>query len=163
MRYADVLLMKAEAINESLKEPNSEAYDAVNQVRRRAYGFDVYTPNPVCDLPENLSREDFRQAVRDERFRELCFEGQRKWDLIRFNLMDEKISSLSEDMVVEKLVEDTESPDYIDPDYLKFQSDGYLKLGIPTIKQNWQPHKIWLPISEEQIGVNKSLTQNAGW
>ena len=39
-------------------------------------------------------------------------------------------------MVVEKLVEDTESPDYINPDYLKFQSGGYLELGIPTIKQN---------------------------
>ena len=108
-------------------------------------------------------RDNFLDELLESRERELIFEFSRKWDLIRFNLMDEKIGSLNEDMVIERYVENPEDPDYIDPDYLNFQSDGYLKLGIPTIKQNWEPHKIWLPISEEQIGVNKSLTQNAGW
>jgi hypothetical protein len=32
-----------------------------------------------------------------------------------------------------------------------------------TLKDYWQPYKIWLPISDEQIGVNPSLEQNYGW
>lgn len=160
IRLADVYLMYAEALAFGQDKNEALARAQLRTVLLRA----VNNNETLCDeLMTYYHRDDFLDELLESRERELIFEFSRKWDLIRFNLMDEKISSLSEDMVVEKLVEDTESPDYINPDYLKFQSDGYLKLGIPTIKRNWQPHKIWLPISEEQIGVNKSLTQNAGW
>ncbi|KDN55683.1 RagB/SusD family nutrient uptake outer membrane protein [Flavobacterium seoulense] len=41
MRYSDLLLMRAEVENELNEGPNSIAYDAINQVRRRAFGADV--------------------------------------------------------------------------------------------------------------------------
>jgi len=65
-RYADVLLMKAEALNEINQGPTAEAYDVVNQVRRRA---------SVEPLESGLGYEAFREALYVERRRELAFEG----------------------------------------------------------------------------------------
>jgi hypothetical protein len=75
IRYADVLLMMAEALNEVNNGPNSEAYQYVNQVRERA-GL----------LPlSGLDYVGFRQAVWEERRLEFLFEGLRVPDLIRTN------------------------------------------------------------------------------
>lgn len=77
LRYSDVLLLYAEALNEQLGGPNDAAYSAVNAVRARA---------GAADLPSGLDQEGFRQAVRDERAYELCFEGHRKMDLVRWGI-----------------------------------------------------------------------------
>lgn len=79
IRYADVLLMYAEAVNE-LNGPTPAAYDAINQVRARARNGNG-SANPQ-DLA-NLSQVQFRDAVLAERGWELCFEGHRRWDLLR--------------------------------------------------------------------------------
>ena len=42
LRYADVLLLYAEALNEWKQGPTKEAYDAINKVRERAYGNNKY-------------------------------------------------------------------------------------------------------------------------
>lgn len=73
LRYADVLLMKAEALNELGQ--TTLAGDYLNMVRNRAGLEDV----------EGLSQADFRNAVLQERRIELAFEGQRWFDLIRVN------------------------------------------------------------------------------
>jgi len=73
LRYADVLLMKAEALNELGN--SSMAENALNQVRMRA-GLGSVT---------GLSKDDFREKVLHERRMELAFEGQRWFDLIRIN------------------------------------------------------------------------------
>ena len=143
MRYADVLLMKAEAINESLEKPNAEAYDAVNQVRRRAYGFDVYTPNPACDLADGLDYKAFRQAVRDERFRELCFEGQRKWDLIRWGVYVDTMHELADDVMAT-------APQAV---YQYCARAG----------QNTTERNVLFPIPNTELTVNKKIEQNPGW
>lgn len=79
IRYADVLLMYAEALNE-ISGPSAEAYNAINQVRSRARNGDP-TAEPQ-DL-SGLSQAEFRTAVLKERSWELCFEGHRRWDLLR--------------------------------------------------------------------------------
>ncbi|NLR68727.1 RagB/SusD family nutrient uptake outer membrane protein [Chitinophaga varians] len=76
-RYADVLLMLAESINEANGAPNQQAYDAINAVRRRA---------GVDDIPAGLSKAQFLAKIQDERLFELWGEGWRKDDLIRWNL-----------------------------------------------------------------------------
>lgn len=73
LRYADVLLMKAEALNELGQTALAEDY--LNMVRNRAGLDDI----------EGLSQADFRNAVLHERRMELAFEGQRWFDLIRVN------------------------------------------------------------------------------
>lgn len=73
-RYADLLLMYAEAVNEAQGGPTSEAYDAINQIRRRA------------ELPDltGLSQDAFRNAVRIETVHELSFENKTWYDMVRW-------------------------------------------------------------------------------
>jgi tetratricopeptide (TPR) repeat protein len=73
LRYADVLLMEAEALNELNRTGEAEA--PLNQVRARA-GLAAVT---------GLSKDAFREKVLHERRMELAFEGQRWFDLIRVN------------------------------------------------------------------------------
>lgn len=91
LRYSDVLLMYAEAENE-LNGPTASAYDKVNQVRRRGYGKPITTADATVDLPSGLSKAAFFTALVKERSLELGGEGVRKFDLIRWNLLAQKLS-----------------------------------------------------------------------
>jgi starch-binding outer membrane protein, SusD/RagB family len=90
IRYSDVLLMFAEAENE-LNGPTALSYDAINKVRRRGYGKPINTPDPTVDL-SGLSKSSFFDAIVKERSLELGCEGIRKYDLVRWNLLAQKIS-----------------------------------------------------------------------
>ena len=74
LRYADVLLMQAEAENELGQ--TATAAGPLNLVRERA---------GLTDIQSGLSQDDFRNAILHERRMELAFEGQRWFDLIRVN------------------------------------------------------------------------------
>jgi hypothetical protein len=91
LRYADVMLMFAEAENE-LNGPTTAAYNAVNQVRRRGYGQSITAPNAAVDLPAGLSKASFFTAIVKERSLELGGEGVRKYDLIRWNMLASKVA-----------------------------------------------------------------------
>lgn len=88
IRYADVLLIYAEAANMANGSPTQEAVDAINQVIDRANG---YTDNPLHPrLTTGMSKEAFDTAVIEERNQELCFEYDRWFDLIRKRILKEK-------------------------------------------------------------------------
>ncbi|KAA0992230.1 RagB/SusD family nutrient uptake outer membrane protein [Dyadobacter aurulentus] len=86
IRYADVLLNYAEALNEANKAPNADAYAAINLVRKRA------------GLPDlaGLTYETFKTAVYNEERLESPFEGHRWFDLLRtgraMEVMNAKLS-----------------------------------------------------------------------
>lgn len=82
LRYADVLLMYAEAVNEQAG-PNALALDAVNRVLRRARGLPVATAAPTVDLPTTTDQPTLRARLETERRLELNFEGHRWFDLVR--------------------------------------------------------------------------------
>lgn len=92
LRYSDVLLMMAEADNEISGGPTAAAYTAINTVRRRAYGKPLTTADATVDLPANLSKTDFFTAIVKERSLEFGGEGIRKYDLIRWNLLNQKLA-----------------------------------------------------------------------
>ncbi|MEQ8550806.1 MAG: RagB/SusD family nutrient uptake outer membrane protein [Cyclobacteriaceae bacterium] len=76
LRFADVLLMYAEALNELGFQPTGEAFDALNNVRVRA-GLTALTSTTITD------QQAFRNALLDERKKELIYEGHAWFDLIR--------------------------------------------------------------------------------
>lgn len=84
LRYADVLLMYAEAQNEAVG-PDASVYSAVNKVRNRA---------GMPDFPEGLSQEEMRAEIRHERRIEFAMEGTRYFDLLRWRTAEEVIPSL---------------------------------------------------------------------
>jgi hypothetical protein len=103
LRYADVLLIYAEAASQQSNGPTADAYEAVNQVRRRAYGKDVDVSDPTVDLA-GLDAAAFRDAVLTERAYEFMIEGKRWLDLKRlgFERLQEFILAGTGKTVVEK-------------------------------------------------------------
>ena len=95
LRYADVLLMSAEVENELNDGPNDLAIERVNQVHRRAFGKPYLTTNTDVDLKisDFTGKDDFFKFIVAERGRELCFEGIRRLDLIRWNLLKETVAT----------------------------------------------------------------------
>lgn len=89
IRYADVLLIYAEAANMAAGGPTPEAYEALNSVRRRAYNLPVDQPSALADLPAGASQAAFDAAVIEERDFELVFEFDRWFDIVRKRLLDD--------------------------------------------------------------------------
>ena len=84
LRLADIMLLRAECLNETGK--TAEAIPYLNQIRVRA-GLAPTTA---------VSQAQVRQAIRDERFLELCFEEVRWFDLIRWNIAVGTVPNLTE-------------------------------------------------------------------
>ena len=79
LRYADVLLSRAEALNE-LSGPTGEAIDLINQVKGRS--------NAKLLVLSDYNKNTLRDAILQERGWELFYEGKRRADLIRMNKYD---------------------------------------------------------------------------
>lgn len=218
MRYSDVLLMRAEVENELNGGPNALALDAINTVRRRAFGQNMsgssvtvkitaggtgYTPAPKItitggggsdasavavvnntgritainmfnngfgytslpnvtitntgnstgsgavatvsllpaptgvDLPAGLGKDDFLIAIQNERAWELCFEGGRKADLIRWNILSQKIKETQ--------------------DALKSISAGYPYNAATNFVAG--KHELY-PIPQNERSVNTNISRN---
>lgn len=142
IRYAEVLLIKAEAENE-LNGPTTGAYAAINEVRRRAY----WSPyNQVQNTPSDgsplylsgLTQDEFRERVREERRLEFILEGQRWFDLIRWHILVKYVKA--------NTPTDAET------------------LGTKTTKiQNVSKKNYLLPLPQDQLILNPNLKQNWGY
>ncbi len=93
MRLAEVYLMQAEANNEAYG-PSDKVYEALDKIRIRAgippirEAWNLYAKNPATID----SKEGLKDVIRQERMIELCFEGQRFWDLRRWKIAHEYLS-----------------------------------------------------------------------
>lgn len=87
IRYSDVLLMFAEAENELNNGPTPAAIAAYEEVRTRGFGGDV---GLIGTTPSDY--QGFFNALMNERSFELAGEGIRKYDLIRWNLLETRIN-----------------------------------------------------------------------
>jgi hypothetical protein len=126
LRYADVLLLKAESINEFNNGPTAEAYEAINAVRRRAFRHPLTAPSPD-DLPSGLSYAGFKKAIQEERVFELTYEQTHWLDLVRWRIY---VKTLKESGV--------------DPFYKKQNvSLKHYRFPIPQGQRNINPEGLW--------------------
>lgn len=86
LRYADVVLIFAEAANE-LNGPTQEAVDALNSVRERSNA-------KLKNLDEFADKVSLRSAIIEERAMEFALEGDRRWDLIRWGIYLQAMNAL---------------------------------------------------------------------
>lgn len=139
LRYADVLLMLAEAENEVNMKPTTLAYEAINEVRTRA---------GVSMLPEGMSYSKFKEEVQNERGRELCFESIRRFDLIRWGIYYKRIKT--------DLKQALQDPRWDNnTDNLKKAPQQYV--------DNTEEKHIFFPIPARELAVNPLLKQNKYW
>ena len=136
LRYSDVLLMYAETRNELNGGPTSEAYNAIKQVRDRA----GIATRPMSDY----DYASFRKLVQNERGRELVQEAVRKYDLIRWGILYDRVR---------------ESGNTTGDSRWDSYQAGYMQRLAQTI----QPKHAYLPIPTIELGVNPVLAQNPLW
>ncbi|PPL03682.1 RagB/SusD family nutrient uptake outer membrane protein [Parapedobacter indicus] len=84
IRYGEMLLVRAEALNEIDYIADGEAFNLLNTIRLNA-GLSART---VAELPD---QEAFREALRKERRIELCFEAKRFHDLNRWGILRDRV------------------------------------------------------------------------
>jgi len=140
-RYADALLIYAEAQNEADGTPNTEAYTAVNAIRNRA---------GLGDLTPGLSQVDFRKAIWQERRVEFNAEFKRKFDLIRTNRLIEETTNINLDWTAEQGSK---------VDYYNCYTQFY------NTQPTW-PDNEWLwpiPQSEIELNLENGWVQNEGY
>lgn len=97
MRYTDIVLMFAEAENE-LNGPTEDAKNALKSVRKRAFSTNAWTEK-VDTYVENAAsdKETFFNAIVNERAWEFGGEMIRKQDLVRWNLLGNKINKMKDE------------------------------------------------------------------
>ncbi|MDR2037616.1 MAG: RagB/SusD family nutrient uptake outer membrane protein [Bacteroidales bacterium] len=147
IRLADLYLLYAESLNESLEAPNEEVYTYVDSVRKRA-GL-----NGVVESWRNYSRYadkpsekiGMREIIHRERMIELSFESKRFWDIRRWKRGHELIPGPIRTWNIEA---DNEAEYYqvINIDNLTFSTKDYL----------------W-PIKTSEMQKNTNLVQNPYW
>ena len=136
LRYADVLLMLAESINEATG-PSAEAFDYLNQVRKRA-GLAAKT---------GLDKVALRDAVIKERRVELAFENHRWFDLRRTKTPAELTAFMNAYGAKEK------TKPTVDRGGIAFNALDYV----------YTDNEYYLPIPAPQILISSKLTQNPGY
>ncbi|QEC44375.1 RagB/SusD family nutrient uptake outer membrane protein [Pseudobacter ginsenosidimutans] len=88
LRSSDVFLMHAEAVNELNTTPPTAAFTSLNKVRTRSR---------ATEAPASLNKEQFRSFVLEERGRELLFENNRRFDLVRWGIYLQVMNKMSVD------------------------------------------------------------------
>jgi len=83
LRYADVLLIYAEANDMAENGPSTLAIECLNKIKRRAYGYASDAPSPVDYPSTGWTKDSFRDSVLQQRAYELFMEGKRWEDLKR--------------------------------------------------------------------------------
>ena len=137
LRYSDVLLMYAEAMNEYNGSPTEDLYNVILPLRERA---------GIASEPfsKYASYEKFQQFVRNERARELCFEGLRKFDLLRWGIY---LSSMKEVAALSGTSQWNTST-----------ARNYVTIVSRTSEKN-----NYMPIPSLELAVNTELKQNPLW
>lgn len=147
LRLADLYLLYAEALNESLDTPTQEVYDYVDLIRRRA-GLEgvVDSWKKYSLLPEKpTTRDGMREIIQQERLIELAFEGKRFWDIRRWLLAE---TLMNEPVKGWNTMGET-------------ANDYYNVLTLYPLQFNKKEY-LW-PIRHEELRINANLIQNPGW
>lgn len=138
IRFAEVLLNYAEARNEYLSAPDQEVYEAIEDIRERA-GLSPY------QLPAGLSQSQMRELIRNERQKELAFEGHRFFDVRRW-----------------KIAEQTDNRQMHGTEPVKIAS-GFTYTTINVRKRNFSQKMYLWPIPQSEVAKSSQLLQNPGY
>ena len=139
-RYADVLLMYAEAKNE-LNQMNSTVWDQTIKALRSRAGF---TDAAALSFNGSLGQTGLREVIRNERRTELAMEGLRIFDIRRWKIAEDVLNGYAHGAKF--------GASSID--------NGYLRVNLRTFDP--EKHYLW-PIPRDERLINPNLSQNPNW
>lgn len=143
MRYSEILLNFAEAMVEAYGDPNYKdgypmsAKEAVDIVRSR-----VHVDMPP--FPNNLTLNEFKAKLRNERRVELSFEDHRFWDIRRWKIADQ-------------------TTDIYGVDITKKEDGSFSYKKVLVEKRIFKDCMYLYPIPQSERYINPELEQNPGW
>lgn len=145
IRFSDVLLMYAEAVNEINGSPTPEAIAAFEEVRKRAYrgntGLIGVTPT---------TKSGFFDAIVNERLLEFGHEGIRKYDLLRWNLLATKIAEARTKI---QQIRDRVAPYAYVPQYIYYKNVGEEIVWYTTADSTGIGKPFWRPTQTPPAGA----------
>lgn len=147
MRFADLLLLYAEALNESKEAPDDEVYKYIDMVRERA-GLEgvVDSWTKYSNRPEKITtKEGMREIIQRERKVELTCEGQYYWDSRRWKTAITEQNRLIQGWNI-------------------YASDAENYYTVtPVYTQSFAFKNYFAPIPEADMVKNPQLIQNPGY
>lgn len=143
IRYAEILLNYAEAINETGQ--TALAYPKLIELRQRA-GIDPGANN-MYGLKENMTKEEMREVVRNERRIELAFEDHRWHDIRRWKIAMVTNNQFNKVMRITKNSNATYT-------YQRMES---------IRRHNFRPEMYLMPLPDAEINKMPAMLQNPGW
>ena len=157
IRYADILLMYAEAANEyhgpdfeeTLGGQQLGCYPILKLIRKRA-GIEPGADG-MYGLEKNMTQKQMRQAIQEERRLEFAFEGHRFFDVRRWMIADKdgegRQNGYAHGMNVRGTINDTEEFNrVVETEKIVFNRKMYLQ-----------------PIPDHEMRKTQNLVQNPGW
>jgi len=165
-RLTDVMLMKAEALVQiynmrvqAAKDANdgTTVSDSLNQVAFNICQFvnDRALPEaskPGLSLKYNVYRDNMEQLVLAERGRELCFEGKRWFDLMRYNYRHTTTKADLTKKLTESYI--TNSNDFFDLALSKYPVPASMRAKMRDERY------LYMPINQSEVELNPLLVQN---
>ena len=147
IRLADLYLLYAEALNETLASPNENVYMYIDMVRERAglKGVAESWTNYSKNSQKYKTKEGMRDIIQRERSIELAFEEQRFWDVRRWGIATQEFNG-----PVQGWYYPGEN-----------EEDFYRVTVIDDLV--YTDRDIFWPIRKYDLTVNRNLIQNLGW
>ena len=158
MRYAEVLLMYAEAKIE-LNQLDDSVINALNLVRKRA-------GQPTVETAIQKDQTKLRQLVRRERVAELAMEGFRWFDIRRWEIADivmpQQVMGTAKDPTKVPATPTFKTSAVHDLNSIPVYTGGE---SLRFVRENrfWYPKLTLLPVPQSERDINPLLTQNPGW
>ncbi len=156
-RLTDVMLMKAEALVQLYNlggkaegdTRNEEAFAICQFINSRAYSEANQTSYA---LKYTVYRDKMEELVLAERARELCFEGKRWFDLMRYNYRHTEVKADLTKKLTESYV--ANSNEFFDLALRKYAVPSAMKAKMRDERY------LYMPINQDEVEINTSLVQN---
>ncbi|MFD0763540.1 RagB/SusD family nutrient uptake outer membrane protein [Mucilaginibacter lutimaris] len=143
MRYSDILLGYAEALNE-FEGPTTNVYNTLISIRKRA-GINAGADN-LYGLKAGITKDEMRTVIQNERRIELAFEENRYWDIRRWKLAENTMNQPRTGLSIVKAG----------------TALNYNPVNVLTTK--FVTPKMYLyPIPYDEVQKNPNMKQNPGW
>ena len=143
-RYGEILLNYAEALNEYQSAPSQEIYDAIIALRKRA-GIEEGDGNYGLKSLKDMTKDEMRKIIQNERRIEMAFEEQRFWDIRRWRIAEDIFQKPLKGLNIQ-----------ISGSVVNYEE-------IDVMSTTFEVKRYFYPIPYSEVIKNENMVQNPNW